>query len=142
MSWLLSTAGFILGVLHNGHIGIHRNNFIMHSAAAIDEKFDYLEEHNFSISELAKRRRINDHVDSGCDRHLPEDDPVILEREIARLSEMHEKMKVLRALENTSLSIYDRVAIAEQYCRNCSESPLVFNVSAGGLCDDWDRSSL
>jgi hypothetical protein len=106
-----------------------------HSESTID---DYLDEHNASITEMAKRYRHMDHPDQGYDRHAPDDDPIESVELLRRLIMNNEKMKVLRTLENTDFSIHVRKLLVEDYTRNHSESPLLVNLSAGGLWEDWN----
>jgi|LauGreSBDMM110SN_4_FD.fasta_scaffold21838_2 thioesterase domain-containing protein len=131
MRLLLSIVGFIMQIVYNNHIGIREDNIVMYLS-----KPDYLEEHNITISEMIKRRNRVENPDSGYDRHKPEDNST--HEEIARIIEKHEKMKTLRYLENENNSLNERIIIAEHYTRDHNESPLVLNLTKGGLLKDWD----
>ena len=131
MRLLLSILGFIAQFLYNNHIGIREDNIIMHLS-----KLDYLEEHNVTISEMIKRNNRFENPDSGFDRHKPEDNST--HEEIARIIENYEKMKTLRYLENENNSLNERIIIAEHYNRDHNNSPLVLNITKGGLMKDWD----
>ena len=138
MNFLLSVTSFISYWLCDNHIAIRHDNYIMrmtHSESTID---DYLDEHNASITEMAKRYRRMDHPYQGYDRHAPEDDPIESAKLMKELVENNEKMRVLRTLENTDFSIHVRKLLVEDYTRNHSESPLLVNLSAGGLWEDWN----
>jgi len=141
MRLLLSLMGFIANCLYNNHIPVRYENYIMYMSSNVESIIDsYLEEHNSSITEMAKRYRRIDRPDEGYDRHAPDDDPDASSELLRKLIENNEKMKVLRSLENTRTSLNVRRQIAEQYIRNDSESPLVLNITAGGLWDDWNFS--
>ena len=136
MRLLLSIFGFIVNSLNDNHNAVQRENYIMHMSSHIDSIIDnYLEEHNSSITELVKRYR---RTDQGYDHHAPEDDPAESAELLRNLAENNEKMKMLRTLENAGVSIRVRELLVEQYTRNYSESPLLVNLSAGGLWNDWN----
>jgi hypothetical protein len=138
MHLLLSVVGFIVNCLNGNHIAIQRENYIMYMSSHIDSIIDnYLDEHNSTITEMAKRYKHVDRPDAGYDRHRPDDDPVESAELLRRLIENSEKMKVLRTLENAGISIHVRALFVEQYTRNYLDSPLLANLSAGGLWNDW-----
>jgi len=135
MHLLLSFFAFVVKFLYHSHIGIREDNMIMYLS-----KPDYSEEHNVTISEMIKRRNRFKNPDSGYDRHKPEDDSMV--EEMARIIENYEKMKTLRYLENENNSLNERIIIAERYLTDHNESPLVLNLTKGGLMKDWDFEIL
>jgi len=132
MVLLLSIFGLIARTLNE----VRHDHHIMYMTSSDSQ----VEQHNVSVGEMMERYRKSTigNLDHGFDRHMPDDDPFENAEMIRRIIENNKKMKVLRTLENTNYSMDLRAVIAQDYLRNHSESPLTFNLSAGGLLDDWE----